>query len=49
MFIRVKNKSTKDNYKKSVQIVHNFREKGNIIYRLMNIKRDRTPYIIEKF
>jgi len=35
MFIRVKNKSTKDNYKKSVQIVHNFREKGKVKQKIV--------------
>jgi len=35
MFIRVKNKSTKDSYKKSVQIVHNFREKGKVRQKIV--------------
>jgi len=35
MFIRVKNKSTKDHYKKSVQIVHNFREKGKVKQKII--------------
>ena len=35
MFIRVKNKSTKDSYKKSVQIVHNFREKGKVKQKIV--------------
>jgi len=35
MFIRVKDKSTKDSYKKSVQIVHNFREKGKVKQKIV--------------
>tara|TARA_B100000530_G_C15812047_1_gene429976 strand:- start:483 stop:740 length:258 start_codon:yes stop_codon:yes gene_type:complete len=35
MFIRVKNKSTKDSYKKSVQIVHSFREKGKVKQKIV--------------
>jgi len=35
MFIRVKNKSTKDSYKKSVQIVHSFREKGKVRQKIV--------------
>jgi transposase len=35
MFIRVKNKSTKERYKKSVQIVHNFREKGKVKQKIV--------------
>ncbi len=35
MFIRVKNKSTKDSYKKSVQIVHNYREKGKVKQKIV--------------
>jgi transposase len=35
MFIRVKNKSTKEKYKKSVQIVHNFRDKGKVKQKIV--------------
>ena len=35
MFIRVKNKSTQEKYKKSVQIVHNFREKGKVKQKIV--------------
>jgi transposase len=35
MFIRVKNKSTQEKYKKSVQIVHSFREKGKVKQKII--------------
>ena len=35
MFIRVKDKSTKERYKKSVQIVHSFREKGKVRQKIV--------------
>ena len=35
MFIRVKDKSTKEKYKKSVQIVHSFREKGKVRQKIV--------------
>jgi len=35
MFIRVKNKSTQEKYKKSVQIVHSFREKGKVKQKIV--------------
>jgi len=35
MFVRVKNKSTKDKYRKSVQIVHNFREEGKVRQKIL--------------
>ena len=35
MFIRVKNKSTQQKYKKSVQIVHSFREKGKVKQKIV--------------
>jgi transposase len=35
MFIRVKDKSTKEKYKKSVQIVHSFREKGKVRQKIL--------------
>jgi len=35
MFIRVKDKSTQQKYKKSVQIVHSFREKGKVKQKIV--------------
>ena len=35
MFIRVKDKSTKEKYKKSVQIVHSYREKGKVRQKIV--------------
>jgi len=35
MFIRVKDKSTETSYKKSVQIVHNFREKCKVRQKIV--------------
>ncbi|NKQ41232.1 MAG: IS1634 family transposase [Sulfurovum sp.] len=35
MFIRIKDKSTQQKYKKSVQIVHNFREKGKVKQKIV--------------
>jgi len=35
MFIRVKDKSSKERYRKSVQIVHNFREKGKVKQKIV--------------
>ena len=49
MFIRVKNKSTKDKYNKSVQIVHNFREKGKVRQKIIrHIGAARSEEELEK-
>jgi len=35
MFVRIKDKSTKDQFKKSVQIVHSFRDKGKVRQKII--------------
>ena len=35
MFVRVKDKSTNDKFRKSVQIVHNFRENGKVRQKIL--------------